>query len=243
MSETTPAATNTGGFEDFAGQTGSPGLITSASMVTLNYDRPFATKQIGVTQTSEDELKRSYRLLSPELKKTISAKLKASGYKVPITDAFDLRVREAWLDANRRFSEFASDAVRSDPEFFTDQPFTIDDYLSLSAQGVSTAGGVKTYTTVYSEEKAADLVDTIFKDLTGMPASDEDKMKYSAILREKQMETPSTYNPKTGLSVQGMDAAGSQKMLIDQIAGTDEAKRMRAMSGYQILLSQLGVSI
>jgi len=229
-------------FVDYAGQTVSPALITSASKVTLNYDRPFATQQIGVTKTTEDELRASYRLLSPELKKSISAKLKASGYKVPITDKYDLAVRDAWIDANKRFSEEVTNTLRADPDFFTDQPFTIDDYLSLTSQGIPGTGGkTKSYTTVYSEEKASALVDTIFKDLTGMPASEEDKIKYSAILREKQEESPSTYNAKTGYAVEGMGAAESQKMLIDEIAGTDEAKRMRAMSGYQILLSQLGV--
>ena len=242
MSDNIPPAADPNGFEERVNRTTSPGLITSATAVTMNYDRPFATQTVEATSTSEDELKASYRLLSPELKRAISAKLKGAGYKVPITDKFNLAVRDAWVEANRQFSDFATEQMRIDPEFFTDKPFTVDDFLSLQNLG-TTGGKTKTYTTVYSEEKASALVDTIFKDLTGMPASDEDKIKYTAILRTAQAENPSTYNASTGYAEEGMGAAEAQKMLIDEIAGTDEAKRMRAMNGYQILLTQLGVKI
>lgn len=242
MSENIPPAADPNGFESYAGRPASSQLITSATAVTMNFDRPFATQRVEATATSEDELKASYRLLSPELKRAISAKLKGAGYKVPITDRFDLSVRDAWVEANKQFSDFAAEQMRIDPEFFTDKPFTVDDFLSMQNQG-TTGGKTKTYTTVYSEEKAGALVDTIFKDLTGMPASEDDKIKYTAILRSAQAANPSTYNASTGYAEEGMGAAEAQKMLIDEIAGTDEAKRMRAMNGYQILLTQLGVKI
>lgn len=231
------------GFAARANQTTSPGLITSATAVTLNADRPFATNQIAYTSQSEGEIKAAYRLFSPELKKALSAQLKAAGYDVPLTDKFDLKVRDAYVDAYNKFSAFADDQMKVDPGFFTDQPFGIQDFLKLESQGASPSSGVKTYTTIYSQEKADMLVDTIYRDLTGMAATPEAKAKYSAILREQQAANPTTYNSKTGLAVEGMGAQEAQQLLIDQIAGTDEAKRMKAMDGYRMLLTELGVKI
>jgi hypothetical protein len=244
MGEYTPEqATSPSGFENYATKASGNGLITTATSVTLNADRPFATNKIEYTAQSADEIKASYRLFTPELKRAVSAQLKAAGYNVPITDKFDLKVRDAFVTAYDDFSAFAEEQGRIDPEFFTEQPFGIQEFLNLKGQGATPGGKTKTYTTIYSQDKAEMLVDTIYKDLTGITASPEEKARYAAILREEQAANPTTYNAKTGLAVEGMGAAESQKMLIDEIAGTDEAKRMRAMDGYRTLLSELGVKI
>ena len=236
-----PQATDPNGFEQQARQTVNAPLITSATVVNVNTDRPYASKQLSTTGISENELVAAYRLFDPALKKSLSAKLKAAGYRVPVTDQYNLAVRQAWIQANTDLSDFVRSTVASDPGFFNEQPFTVDEFLTLSSAGG--AGGPKTYTTIYSEEKASSLVDTIFKDLTGMPASQADKDKYSKMLRSEQASNPTTYDAGSGTTVVGMDAAESQKMLIDEISETDEAKRMRAMNGYRVLLSELGVSV
>ena len=65
MGEYTPEqATSPSGFENYATKASGNGLITTATSVTLNADRPFATNKIEYTAQSADEIKASYRLFT-----------------------------------------------------------------------------------------------------------------------------------------------------------------------------------
>lgn len=218
------------------------GIITSVTVVPVNTDRPYASQQLYAQQGDMNEVVKSYRAATPALRKALAAKLKAAGYKVPITGEYDISVMDAFVDSYKEFTEFAGRIMSADPEFFTTTPFQHSDFLDIQASGAA-GTGTKSYATIYSEEKAGVLVDKIFRDLTGMPASEEDKLKYSAILRQEQASAPTTYNAETGTTVAGMGAEESQQLLIDQIAKTDEAKRMRGMDGYRTILSELGVTL
>ena len=90
---------------------------------------------------------------------------------------------------------------------------------------------------------AARLVNAVFANELGRKATKQELAKYTSMIQAAQAKTPqvTTYN---GVDTQVRTTTGGvnpEQMLIEQIAGTDEAKANRASNFYALFKQAIGV--
>ena len=89
-------------FKDPDGTGQSAGLITSSTPVTTGYPTYTAgalSESISFpkgTKATESDIIKNYNNMSEVLRKSLSQKLKAAGYNVPVTGKYSAKVREAF---------------------------------------------------------------------------------------------------------------------------------------------------
>jgi hypothetical protein len=87
------------------------------------------------------------------------------------------------------------------------------------------------------------LIDAIFKDTLGRKASSKEILKYTKAIQTAQKASPTVTRYSTSGGVTSATTTGGineQQYLIDQIAGTDEAKANQVLGYYQTFMNALG---
>jgi hypothetical protein len=177
---------------------------------------------------------------NPSLTKAYAKLLKAANfYNGPITDKYTPALQQAFdsMEASRLSISKVRPIKRDD---------FINETISLGTGGG--AGGTTTQRQRYiaSPTQAAALLDTISEDLIGRKLSDSEKKKYMAILKAEQKKPESaqvTTTTSTGTGTSSSTTQGGldeQQFLIQQIAGTDEAKANKVLNAYSTVLNMLG---
>lgn len=176
---------------------------------------------------------------NPTLTKAYAKLLKSANfYNGPITDKYTPALQKAFdsMEAER----LSISKVR---------PLTRDSFLNEAITlGTGGAGGVSTQSQRYvsSPTQAAALLDTISEDLIGRKLSDSEKKKYMAILKVEQQKPGSAQVTTTTSDGTGTSSSvtrgglNEQQFLIEQIAGTDEAKANKVLNAYSTVLNMLG---
>ena len=125
-------------------------------------------------------------------------------------------------------------------------PISRDDFFKQMPElGTGTGtGGPTTVTSVtkYKPEAAQQLVNSIIQDTLGRKATAAEVKKYSAMLKAVEGKAASTTTYGKGASQTQTTMAGlsEKQYLVDQIAGTDEAKANKALGFYSVFMEALG---
>ena len=171
----------------------------------------------------------------------IAIALKNAGYKVPTTGGFS----DALLGAyNNALAAAQSQAMMIGQPF--DSTF-FSGYLAREAQanlGTGTTPITKQIQPrVYSDTDAKKLINAVIQDQLGRNASVDEVKKYTSMIQTAQRKSPIVTTYKTVGGTQTATTTGGineQQYLIDQIAGSDEAKANKVLGFYETFMNALG---
>lgn len=174
---------------------------------------------------------------NPALITGYSKLLKTAGYyKGSITDKYTPALQKAFDKAEEaRMSIFTVNPM--DRNTFLAQP---------SSAGTGTGAGkvdaVKSVT-VYTPETAKVLIQSVIRDSLGRDATDAEIKKYTATLKSIQGKATgiTQYSTSGGVQTSKTTPGISEKQyLVDQVAGTDEAKANKVLGFYETFMNALG---
>jgi hypothetical protein len=175
---------------------------------------------------------------SPTIRAKIAQQLKDAGiYRGKVSGDFNNRFYDALIEAEKRRAQLAT---------IVDVPNRYDFIASLAVEGEDTGeGGVGITETlrISTPEQVKPLVDAVIMDQLGRKATDAEIRRYTKMIRKAQKAQPIvTTTKKVGDRVVSTTTGGldSGQYLIDQIAGTDEAKANRVLGFYETFLKALG---
>lgn len=194
--------------------------------------------QSGVVTANQDA---SILYNMPEAdRKILAQRLKNAGYKVPVSGKYSDKLLSAYSTASMKA------ALQSQ---MVGQPFTVGQYLDQEAAARIAEGGagggpsVRKETRISDQTTAKALIDAIFQDTLGRKASGKEILKYTKNLQAAQKSAPTvtTYTTSGGTtSATTTGGINEQQYLIDQIAGTDEAKTNQVLGYYKTFMDALG---
>lgn len=196
----------------------------------------------GATTTANADAALLYNLSEPD-RKIIAQRLKNAGYRVAVTGKYSDKLLDAYSNASQKA------ALQSQ---LVGQPFTVGQYLDQEAaaraaggDGGSGSGGpkVRKETRISDTTTAKALIDAIFQDTLGRKASGKEILKYTKNLQAAQKAAPTITNYSTSGGTTTSTTTGGiseEKYLIDQIAGTDEAKTNQVLGYYKAFMDALG---
>lgn len=231
------------------GRGSDAGLITSATPVT-GARIPLAGGLARIPETkrqTESALAQSYRRMSPALRQALAQQLKDAGYGNPVTSEFNIKVREAFLEANRDLNDEIVGRLQSDPSFFDNNKYDLTTFLrELTNAG---AGGPTTirYRREMSPDAIKATINEVFTDVLGRGASEDEVARYTKRIQTKLGKTknmPSTTYKDVGGGVQerierpGFDP---QVYLYEQLSNNNEAKQRSIFNFYDAFKRALGV--
>jgi hypothetical protein len=159
-------------------------------------------------------------------------------YNGPITGKLNTVLSDAFVSA-------AAQAQQRNATYGSN--FTIDSYLSQLPDQTSGTGQPRRQKLIDYQISdagtAARLVNAVFANELGRKATKQELAKYTSMIQAAQAKTPqvTTYD---GINTQVRTTTGGvnpEQMLIEQIAGTDEAKANRASNFYALFKQAIGV--
>lgn len=171
-------------------------------------------------------------------RKILAQRLKNAGYKVAVTGKYSDKLLSAYSTASMKA------ALQSQ---MVGQPFTVGQYLDQEAAAKIAEGGtgpkVRKETRISDTTTAKALIDAIFQDTLGRKASGKEILKYTSALQKAQKAAPTITSYSTSGDTTTSTTTGGineQQYLIDQIAGTDEAKTNQVLGYYKTFMDALG---
>lgn len=174
---------------------------------------------------------------SPTIRAKIAQQLKDAGiYRGKVSGEFNNRLYDALIQAEKKRAELAT---------VIDVPNRFDFIASLALedQGDGAGIGISESLRISTPEQIKPLVDAVIMDQLGRKATDAEIKRYTKMIRKAQKTTPTvTTTKKVGDRVVTTTTGGfdSGQYLIDQIAGTDEAKANRVLGLYETFINALG---
>ena len=194
----------------------------------------------GLTTTANADAALLYNLSEPD-RKIIAQRLKNAGYKVAVSGKYSDKLLAAYSSASQKA------ALQSQ---LVGKAFTVGQYLDQEAaariaggEGASKGPSVRKETRISDTTTAKALIDTIFQDTLGRKASGKEILKYTKNLQAAQKAAPTvtTYSTSGGTTTSTTTGGfNEQQYLIDQIAGTDEAKSNQVLGYYKAFMNALG---
>ena len=174
---------------------------------------------------------------SPTIRAKIAQQLKDAGiYRGKVSGEFNNRLYDALIQAEQKRAQLAT---------VVDVPNRFDFIanLALEGEGDGAGIGISESLRISTPEQIKPLVDAVIMDQLGRKATDAEIKRYTKMIRKAQKTTPTvTTTKKVGDRVITTTTGGfdSGQYLIDQIAGTDEAKANRVLGFYETFLRALG---
>lgn len=207
--------------------------------------------RIPETKTqSESGLTQAYRNMSPSMRQALAQQLKDAGYRNPVTSKFNIKVREAFLQANRDLNDEIRFRFQNDPGYFDNNSYDLSTFLkeNSNAGGAGDKGpSVVRRRTELRPETIDNVIVAAFQDLVGRGPSQEELDKYRA-KAVKRSERPSAMGETVYRNLPGgvqeqitKEAFDPKQFLYSQIAKTDEAKANKIFSFYDAFKKALGV--
>ena len=191
----------------------------------------------GVTATANQDAKILYDMSEPD-RKILAQRLKNAGYKVAVTGKYSDKLLSAYSTASMKA------ALQSQ---MVGQAFTVGQYLDQESAAKIAEGGsgpsVRKETRISDDLTAKALIDAIFQDTLGRKASGKEILKYTSAIQKAQKTSPTVTSYATSGGTTTSTTTGGfneQQYLIDQIAGTDEAKSNQVLGYYKAFMNALG---
>ncbi len=233
------------------GRGSDAGLITSATPVT-GARVPLAGGLARIPETkrqTESALAQSYRRMSPALRQALAQQLKDAGYGNPVTSEFNIKVREAFLNASRDLNDEITFRLQADPSYFDNNKYDLTTFLR--EQSNAGAGNQGPTTIRYRREMTPDAIkatiNEVFTDVLGRGASEDEVVRYTERIQTKLGKTknmPSTTYRDVGGGVQEQiqrPGFNPQVYLYEQLSNNNEAKQRSIFNFYDAFKRALGV--
>ena len=170
----------------------------------------------------------------------IAQTLKNSGYSVPVTGKFNDALVSQWSNVTMAAKTQAASIG---------QPFDknyLNGYLQQQAiaYAASRGAGAQDFQrkTIYDPTQAASVINVVYNNLLGREASAKELAKYTKILQEAQRKNPVKYTDTAGAGYTATGGLDPQQFLVQQIAGTDEAKAQQVNGFYDVFKKTIGVA-
>jgi hypothetical protein len=174
---------------------------------------------------------------NPSLITGYSKLLKSAGYyKGKITDKYTPALQKAFTRAEE--DRLLISAAR---------PMTRDEFLQDTIDiggGEDDGPTVRKDIRISDETTARTLINAVLEDAIGRGATKEELKKYTLALQKAQKAAPTVTTYSTAGDVQTATTTGGineEEFLIQQIAGTDEAKANKVFNYYDAFKTALGV--
>ena len=174
---------------------------------------------------------------NPSLITGYSKLLKSAGYyKGKITDKYTPALQKAFTRAEE--DRLLISAAR---------PMTRDEFLQ---ETIAVSGGdddgpnIRKDIRIFDDSTARTLINAVLEDAIGRGATKEELKKYTLALQKAQKAAPTVTTYSTDGDVQSSTTTGGineEEFLIQQIAGTDEAKANKVFNYYDAFKTALGV--
>ena len=191
----------------------------------------------GLTTTANADAAELYNLSEAD-RKIIAQRLKNAGYKVSVSGKYSDKLLAAYSSASQKAALQSS---------LIGQVFTVGQYLDQEAAARVAEGGsgpsVRKEVRISDQTTAKALIDAIFQDTLGRKASGKEILKYTKNLQAAQKAAPTVTTYATSGGTTSSTTTGGineQQYLIDQIAGTDEAKANQVLGYYKTFMDALG---
>jgi hypothetical protein len=225
---------NTGGNAVY--KTGS---IPSSSMISNNVVSGSQGYQSVGTVANEDAVT-LFEMSEPD-RKILAQKLKNAGYKVSVSGKYSSALLTAYSNA--------SIATTLQNANLPKNQLTVGQYLDQEATARIAAGGgdgpsVRKDIRIADETTARTLINAVLRDALGRGATREELKKYTSALQKAQQASPTVTRYSTTGDVTSATTTGGineEQFLIQQIAGTDEAKANKVFGYYDAFKNALGV--
>lgn len=179
-----------------------------------------------------------YNMTDPE-RLQIAQTLKNSGYNVPVTGKFNDTLVAQWTNVTTAAKVQAQSIG---------QPFD-KNYLNgyLQQQAIANAAGGSgsqdfQRKTIYDPTQAASVINVVYNNLLGRQASEKELAKYTKLLQQAQANNPVKYTNTAGAGYTAQGGLDPQQFLVQQIAGTDEAKAQQVNNFYDVFKKTIGVA-
>jgi hypothetical protein len=177
---------------------------------------------------------------NPSLVTGYSKLLKSAGYyKGKITDKYTPALQKAFTRAEE--DRLLISAAR---------PMTRDEFLqdTIDLGGIDGGGNdgpnIRKDIRIFDDSTARTLINAVLEDAIGRGATKEELKKYTLALQKAQKAAPTVTTYSTAGDVQTATTTGGineEQFLIQQIAGTDEAKANKVFNYYDAFKTALGV--
>jgi hypothetical protein len=178
---------------------------------------------------------------SPTIRAKIAQQLKDAGiYRGKVSGEFNNRFYNALIEAEKRRTELAT---------VIDVPnrFEFISGLALEGDGGAGDGGDGTYVSesisVITDEKAKALIDAVIQDQLGRKANAAEVARYTKLVKKAQKTAPTvSTSVRSGKRTTTTTTGGFDpgQYLVDQVAGTDEAKANKVLGFYEKFMRALG---
>jgi len=169
----------------------------------------------------------------------IAQTLKNAGYRVPVTGKFNDALVTQWSNVNMAAKLQAQQIGQPyDKNYLTG-------YLQQQAiVNAASGAGAQDFQrkTIYDPTQAASVINVVYNNLLGREASAKELAKYTKILQEAQRKNPVKYTDTAGAGYTATGGLDPQQFLVQQIAGTDEAKAQRVNGFYDVFKKTIGVA-
>ena len=204
--------------------------VTGASAVS--YITSFLPGDTKPTTMTEAQLNKELIDMTPQERIAYATKLKAAGYSVgPITGAVTRDLRRSWLSAHTDLQT----------EIQAGQALDLNAFLSANAgTGGGSKAGKSISTTQINDTDAASIVNSIYKELTGAAATQEDILKHTRAIRTAQKANPTTtvYDGTGKSSTTG--GVNIQQLVTQELEGTAPVEQQRTRDALTLAAQELG---
>jgi hypothetical protein len=182
-----------------------------------------------------------YEMSEPD-RKILAQRLKNAGYRVPVSGKYSSKLLEAYSNASM--------ATTLQNSNLPNNQLTVGQYLDQErdarlAEGVGGGGpSIRKDIRISDETTARTLINAVLQDALGRGATKEELKKYTSALQKAQQASPTVTTYSTAGDVTSAATTGGideQQFLIQQIAGTDEAKANKVFGYYDAFKNALGV--
>jgi hypothetical protein len=219
----------------------SSGYITSSTPITTGYDLAAGgiQRSIRTSSITPSELIEQYNRMTPALRKALAQQLKDAGFKVPVTGRYDTTVRSAFLSANEALSTEISYLSQNDPQRLSEVSYDLTSFLEEQSRSLGDGDGinVRKDVRIADETTARTLINAVLKDALGRGATKEELKKYTSLLQQAQRDAPTVTTTNISGDVASYQTTGGLdegQFLIQEIAGTDEAKANKVFNYYNL---------
>lgn len=175
-------------------------------------------------------------------RKELAQQLKNAGYKVPVSGKYSAKLLKAYSNASM------ASALQN--QYLPNNTVSVPQYLNQEIAARLAAGEgdggpkVRKDIRIADETTARTLINTVLQDALGRGATREELKKYTSALQKAQQASPTVTTYSTAGDVTSATTTGGineEQFLIQQIAGTDEAKANKVFGYYDAFKNALGV--
>jgi hypothetical protein len=178
--------------------------------------------------------------MSESKRKILAQKLKNAGYKVSVSGKYSSKLLAAYSSASM--------ATTLQNANLPNNQIDVGQYLDQEA-AARIAGGdggpsIRKDIRISDASTARTLINAVLQDALGRGATKEELEKYTSALQKAQKAAPTVTTYSTAGDVTSATTTGGideNQFLIQQIAGTDEAKANKVFGYYDAFKNALGV--